>query len=79
MQGGEKVSDMADTKSNKLNLGSAISNLMNPIKRIIETALSAHITTDNISKKLRDASIRKFRDGLQHLDFLRLDRFDLVQ
>lgn len=63
----------------KLNLDGNSLNMSNPLKRIIETAFSAKIVSDNLSKRLKDASIKKFRDGLQHLDFLRIDRNDLVQ
>lgn len=73
----EKVSEMAD--GSKLNLGNVFSSFKNPIKRIIETAFTAKINADTISRRLKDASIKRFRDALQHLDFLRLDRYDLVQ
>lgn len=65
--------------NNKLNLDGQVMNMKNPLKRIIETAFAAKINGDNISKRLKDASIKKFRDGLKHLDFLRIDRNDLVQ
>lgn len=73
------IAELADTKNNQLNLGGLMSKMINPIKRIIETAFTAHITADMITRKFKDASIKKFRDALQQYDFLRVDRFDLVQ
>lgn len=73
------IAELADIKNNQLNLGGLMSKMINPIKRIIETAFTAHITADMITRKFKDASIKKFRDALQQYDFLRVDRFDLVQ
>jgi len=62
------IDNLIDNNTNKLNIDGKEFQESNPLKRIIETALAAKLSSDNISRDLKNNLTNKFRDGLNHLD-----------